>query len=325
MALQYQTGTPSSVEDLIDKLQTFAAANNFTVDDYDAVNNECTIHESNMYVHFGWFSATDLNICQSLGYSVAAAIDAMPDDSGNGSSSSGTGRRVNFESAGPWTAYHFFCEDGASGDPMYIHVVVEVSSGVFRHFGFGTIEKVNDWVGGEYAYGHLWGQSVSQIDNPASTSGHTLMLDAITTQNADCATMHIEGVDTMTGSQKWGVFTSATLGVDDAGEARVRLLGGGRNGLYLYQMRHIHNSNLNAYVPIIPIPVVYVDTTPSPDTWCWLGQMSNVGVVNMHNMSAGDEFTLGGETWKVFPWVRKQFLQDDTEESWNAGYAYRKS
>ena len=332
MALQYETGTPSTVEDLIDKLQTFAAANNWTVDDYDSVNDECTIHEGTMYVHFGWdATGEELNICHSLGYTGGNAIDAMPDDSGNGSATIGSERHVNFTDgagsaqAGPFTAYHFFLEDGAGGDPMYIHCIVEVVSGVYRHFGFGTIEKINDWTGGEYVYAHFWNQTANNIDNPTSVS-HTCGLDAGTGTSLYDATLHLEDIGAQTTiTDKWGIFRGSTPGTDTAGEDRVLLLGGARDGLWLRFLRHIQNSNLNAYVPITPIPVIYRDTSTTPDTWIWLGQQAGIGVVNMENFSSGDEITLGGETWIVFPWVRKQYLEDNTEESWNAGYAYRKS
>jgi hypothetical protein len=325
MALQFETGTPSSVEDLVNKLQTFAAAHNFTVDNYDATNDECTIHESNMYVHFGWDgTGTDLNICQSLGYTPATAIDVMPNDSGNGSATIGIERRVEFLAAGPWTSYEFYCEDGAGGDPMYIHVVVQISAGIYRHFGFGTIDKINDWTGGEYAYGHIWEQGATNIDSPASVS-HVFVLDGTSSPSLSNATMHMEGIGLQGGSEKWGVFGASVTGTDTAGQTRRVLFGGSRDGLWLRFMRHIHNSNLNSYIPIIPIPVVYRDTGTAPDTWIWLGQQPNVGIVNMNNLSAGDTITLGGETWVVYPWARKQHLLANTEESWNAGIVYRKS
>ena len=48
-------------------------------------------------------------------------------------------------------------------------------------------------------------------------------------------------------------------------------------------------------------------------------------ILNIRNLSPGDEITIGAGTWKVFPWIRKQFNQDGVnEESWNAGVAYKK-
>lgn len=331
MALQYETGTPSSVEDLVDKLQTFAGSNGWTVDEYDDVANRCSLHESNMYVHFAWDATNEdaIAIYQSLGYNGLDDIDDQPDDSGSGDYAPSTidsGRRVDFNQSGPFTAYHFFAEDGASGDPMYIHVVVEVSSGIFRHFGFGTIEKVNDWTGGEYAYGHVWSQAAFATDAPSSTS-HAFGLDSEkSSPSSEAATLHMEGVADQGGSEKWGAFfASSSTGNDTAGETRRQLYGGGRGGGYIRQLGHIRGSADSAYTPILPIPVMYHDTSQTPDKWIYLGQQPNVGFVNIANFEAGDEITLGGETWVVFPWVRKQYLKNDTQESWNAGVAYRKS
>jgi hypothetical protein len=278
-----------------------------------------------MYVSFAWDNTDQdqLAIYQSLGYTGGNDIDAHPDDSGNGDSTPATvnsERRVNFESTGPYTAYYFFASDDA---PYYCHVVVEVTSGVFRHFGFGTIIKVNDWTGGEYAYGHIWNQSTGAIDVPGSTQ-HSVGLDSNASNNADGATMHIEGVGNQGVNEKWGTFSSSSSGTDTAGENRALLFGGMRGGWWARYVSVLRPSTLNAFVPISPVPVFYRDASTTPDTMMYLGQMRHVGIVNMHNFSPGDEITVGSETWVVFPWVRKQYLEADTEESWNAGYAYRK-
>ena len=42
-------------------------------------------------------------------------------------------------------------------------------------------------------------------------------------------------------------------------------------------------------------------------------------------VAPGDSIFLGGDDeWLVFPWTRKQHLQIETEESWRAGWAYKK-
>jgi hypothetical protein len=42
------------------------------------------------------------------------------------------------------------------------------------------------------------------------------------------------------------------------------------------------------------------------------------------NIDPGQIINIAGDDWYFFPWIRKQFLQNDTEESWNAGVAYRR-
>jgi hypothetical protein len=70
--------------------------------------------------------------------------------------------------------------------------------------------------------------------------------------------------------------------------------------------------------------VTWEDRTVTPEKWVILGEIPDMAIVNMKNLNPGDEIIIGSDTWVVFPWVRKQFLQANTEESWNAGVAYKK-
>jgi hypothetical protein len=219
------------------------------------------------------------------------------------------------------TAYHFFAGEGST---PYIHVVVEVDPGRYRHFGFGNIEKVGDWAGGEYCYGHYWAQGASAIDYPNSTD-HQAGFD--NGPDSNHGTMRLDGADfpNESSSTVWAVITSATfLGNDTAGNPRASVIGGARGGPWSHYLAWIPTSNTNAYKPLIPIGVMYVDQATSPYTYNWLGQQPDVAVVNMKNLSPGDEITIGSDTWMVFPWVKKQYTLGDVEESWNAGWAYKK-
>lgn len=325
--MAYETGTPSSIQDLVQKLFTFLTTIPTTVwtqDQLDTTNKWATIHLGSCYVSFRWDATaqTDLAVYQSLGYT-SGAPHLIATDSGNGDTTVpiDSTRRVNFTAAGPFTKYYFFASDAA---PYYCHVVVEVSSGRFRHFGFGNLDKIGTWTGGEYAYGHFWSQTTVQIDNPA-INGHTMLLDgALGTANL-AATVHLEGVGSMGVNDKWGVCGSGlTPATDRAGNARCALAGGGRAGFWGYVMGWMTTARINAFKPLIPIPLIYVDTSTAPDTWILLGHQPDVMMLNMKHYNAADEVTVGSDTWVVFPWVRKQYLQADTEESWNAGVAYKK-
>ena len=45
---------------------------------------------------------------------------------------------------------------------------------------------------------------------------------------------------------------------------------------------------------------------------------------NIANLDPGQVINIAGDDWYFFPWTRKQFLQNDTEETRNAGVAYRR-
>ena len=323
--MAYETNSASSIQDLVDKLQTFAVANGWTLDEHiDGAVGQATIHRDDCYISFRWDSSpsTDLAIYQSLGWAGSSLPHAMPDDSGNGDTSVpiSTDRRINFVSVGPFTAYHFF----ADTSPYYIHIAVEVDSGRFRHFGFGNLNKLGTWTGGEYCYGHYWGQTVSTVDLPTSTS-HYFGLDGVPSSVSSCATLHVEDWEGQTVDEKWMVLGATTsAGVDRAGEDRLYGSGTSRGGLWAYALSWIPMVRLNAYKPFIPIEVLYRDVTTAPDTWILMGTQPDIALVNMKHFNPGDTITFGGEDWLVFPWVRKQHLLADTEESWNAGVAYRK-
>ncbi len=323
--MSYETGTATGIEDLVDKLFTFATGltTPWTQDALNLTTDQGTMHMNDCFVSFRWDATTrtDLALYQSTAYS-ATVPHLMTGDSGAGStvSPATTERRVNFTSTGPFTAYHFFAADDA---PFYIHAVVEVVPGRFRHFGFGLLVKNGNWRGGEYCYGHFCSQSASYIDLPSSPQ-HAAGLDH--TAVIDMAAMRLNGNDfpNESASTVWAVFSTAAAGNDTAGNPRANVIGGARSGLWGYALGWIPTSVANAYKPLIPIDIIYIDQATTPDTWCWLGHQRDVAIVNMKNLTAGQEITVGADTWKVFPWVRKQYLLTNTEESWNAGWAYRK-
>lgn len=341
--MAYETGTASSQEDLMGKLHTFAVAQgwtsnvNSTTDDWMAVNN------GSVFVQFRWDNATGIAVFQSLAWTgTGTAPGNQSGDSGVGlvdastpyNSTVSSERRIVMGNSAV-TAYHFFTD----GTTQYIHCVVEVSAGIFVNFGFGTIDKIGSWTGGEYAFGHRWAASGSAAsDNPiaegasASNSGHNVLFDWLgggstsADANETGCTMHVEGVTGQPSGSKWGMFLSqgSTLGNDRAGNARFRLRGGVRGGLLLQALGIMPANLLNGAVPLIPISVWFHDESVSPTSIMLLGSAPDVCSIQMRNINPGQEFTVGADTWKVFPLRRKQYLLGDTPESWNAGLAFKK-
>lgn len=64
--MAYETGIPTDQEDFIDKLQTFAVANGWTLDYNDQTRDQAGIHLNNVYVQFAWDDATGIAVYQSL-------------------------------------------------------------------------------------------------------------------------------------------------------------------------------------------------------------------------------------------------------------------
>lgn len=333
-----QTGTATSQEDLITQLFTFATANGFTQSELDLTNNRGTLNRTTggaqLFVHFAWdgSDADNIAMAQSLAFSGPSVnIDAHTNDSGNGTEAASLAdeRRVSGIGNGPFTGYHFFADTTPS---PYCYVILQYASGLYRHFGFGIIDKIGDWTGGEFVCGHVWNDG-GALDDPDSTR-HTLMMDAVHTSQSGNderapGTLHAEGLVDQPGSPgRWlNVGTgfgggSGWNGTDGDAEDRGICVGGFRGGYWTNMFGRVNPSLLNGFIPLIPIPLVYENRTPAPDTHTLLGFMPNVRHVQMANFTPGQSVVVGSDTWVILPGVRKSDVGGGTEESKNMGIAY---
>jgi len=227
----FQTGSATSISDLISQLFTFATGNGWTQDQLSTGTGQAAMHKGNVFVSFRWAtsSPTVLGIYQALGYTGGNQPGQHPNDSGSGAVSGTDGtiateRNVGLLGNGPFPSYSFFL--GAS--PDYIHVAVEAQSTIFRHFGYGNLVKQGDWTGGEYCYGHFFSSN-----NVVDTSA-TILLDGLNSAGSSdkLSTLHIEALPNMNASSKWGTCQgSATLPANDpAANPRYIIQGGYRGG-----------------------------------------------------------------------------------------------
>ena len=322
--MSYETGPVTDHTDFFNKMSTFLAANGWTEDEHDTVNDEFAIHLTSgpsVFVSFRYDNTGNFSIHQALGFTGGNTPGNHTDDSGNGDkvSTITVDRRWNNIGAGPFTAYHFFTDDTS-----YAHIVLEYAPGLYRHMSFGQIVKKGVWTGGEYCGGHVWLTGVSSDDPTAG--GHYVIADSRSTVRDDGMTMHIEGLPgEPSASTKWGNLYSGTDGgVDSAAVAREILVGGMRDSLLHRQVGHLRADPATGVVNLIPLEIWRRLTGPAPDTLMPLGTLPDIRAVNMHFFEPGQEFVIGPDTWKMFPWTRKRFLQDNAEESWNMGIAYKK-
>jgi len=333
--MAFQTGSSTSIANLLAQLSTFLQANGWT-EDFAVAGDPGTIAFSKNQ-NFVSFQYTDSGIA-SGGQGAMAMYQARANDTvdtgdpwlSTGDSGAGIANNIvtqfanglcvnNF--AGPHTAFWFF-ENNAS--PSYVHVVVEVDAGRYRHFGFGEIDKVGDWTGGEYIYGQF---IFPNEDDPKSVfSG----FGADTSRSQGQfqivgATMRIEGFPSEPEpATVWGVFHNGNGDTDRAGNDRWRLAGGHRYPPEFAAMYWIRASEANAFKPMAPISCYARDITPSPDNHWLLGYFADQRLVNIGNIDPGQVISIGGDDWYFFPWVRKRNLQNNTEESRNFGIAYRR-
>ncbi|MCK5318165.1 MAG: hypothetical protein KAJ55_09630 [Anaerolineales bacterium] len=332
--MAFQTGTSTSIENLLTQLSTFLQANGWTQTFFNTITldvGSIGFSKNGIFVSFQYTEATDGG---AMAIYQATAADASPTtepwtatgDSGNGVrnntlSQFDTQRCCN-QFGGPHTAFFFFENDAS---PAYVHIVVEVDAGRYRHFGFGEILKIGDWSGGEYCYGHFWSQPTSQIDNPA-VSQHTFGMDASATGQTLAATMRVDGYpgepDPAT---VWAnIVNNTAITNDTAGNPRWIAVGGWRHSREYAAFSGFEFTLATAYKPLFPIPFELWDPSGTPDLGRRVGFQADVRMCNIANLEPGQIISIAGEDWYFFPWVRKQFLQNNTEESWNGGIAYRR-
>ena len=331
--MAFQTGTSTSIENLLTQLSTFLVANGWTEDFFNTIAldvGSIGFSKNGIFVSMQYTEATDGGTMAM--YQATAADQSPTTDPWTATGDSGNGNQTNTASsfdnsrcvnafAGSHTAYFFFENDAS---PAYCHVVVEVDAGRYRHFGFGEIVKTGDWVGGEYCYGQFIDPQSTRIDLPSSAF-HTVGMDNIGFNVSRNPTMRVDGYpgepDPLT---EWAVLGEVTPGNDSAGNPRWRCWGGWRNSREFSAFHGFQVSLASAYKPLFPCPIELRDTAPAPDLAFRVGAQADVRMCNIANLDPGQVINIAGDDWYFFPWTRKQFLQNNTEESWNAGVAYRR-
>lgn len=318
--MAFETNTAASMSSLITALHTFATANGWTQNELNTGTGRSALSRNNVFVSFRWDTSAPnhLGIYQALGFTVSNDPGTHPNDSGNGAVS-GTDsvlddeRHVNALGNGPFT-YWFFEQD------VYLHVVVEKSADVFRHFGFGTLEKTGDWTGGEYAYGHM-----PQTAGGAIGTDGTLLLDGLfsdltSSNEARAATLHVEGLPNQVASGKWGQVWGADTGSqnDTAGIAKVNIQGGFRGGPTASRFGRYSAGSGSGGIPMYPIETYYQDVANLRAYY--LGRMPDVRGANIRFFSPRQVVNIGGSDWYFFPSQQKGIGTGTV----NQGIAYRR-
>lgn len=225
-----------------------------------------------------------------------------------------------------------------TGD-TYVHVVVEVAVGEFVHFGFGILDKFNDWDGGEYCYGYRYddgGTSNVAIRDDTTTLLDGNAKDDVEDMELQAATMRLEGMTDSPSGGLWAVCmgnqASGSLGNDrqSTPKARIHVSGGFRAGSHATMFGSFGGLITQGLIPTYPIVVYHWDRDISGSSTMSgsiapLGAMKDVRGVSLHNFAARDEVTIGSDDWVIFP-ARKRDDGGDLEDSTGyQGICYKKS
>jgi len=325
--MSYQTGTATDLADLLGKLMTFAVANGWTQDELDLVNGNIAFHRNSIYISGRWFVATPLQLSlhQALAFDgISTEPGDHTDDSGNGYNTNSSHSNGNLDNErcvyniGDGSFTYFFFESD-----YYLHVVVEISTDVFRHMHFGSINKEGDWTGGEYCCGQM--QIVAgpiSTDNTALFDG--LFADTGATDIRRASTIHMEGLPGQDGSGKWGQISgnhSTTPPTDSAGNPKASCQGGFRGGPIARNFGWIPSSASTGMVTMVQIGLWYVDT--GSNLVYLLGYMPDVRFFNIRNFAPKQEITISADTWVLFP-TSKRTQAVEANSTYYSGVAYKK-
>lgn len=332
--MAFDTGSATDLDDLFSTISTFVQSHGWTEDELNTTTGCFALHKNSVYVSFRWDAAGTVNnvsMHQALGYTGGNEPGDHPDDSGNGynATTAHTDALLDNERCirdlgdGPYPSYFIFENDSG---PAYVHVVVEISTDVFRHFGFGELDKFGDWdtaSGGEYVYGHY-----KELSTATATTD-TCLLDGLfsdTTGDDDrrAATVHMEDWPNQAGTSKWGQIwgnrTSADPDATDA-TAKVKVQGGFRSGPVARHFGWLSAGSTSGLIPMYPVGIFY-DDEPN-DFAYFMGWQADVRGINIRFFAPKDTVVIGSDTWYIFPTTQRT-LDNVTERSYYQGIAYKR-
>lgn len=302
MAFNYETGVANTPLDLLTKFRTFVLAHGWgsgvpSVGDF-VLNNP----DAELYIGFD-ATATTLDFRGALGFNAGNAWNDQPNHSGQSF--------VCNMGAGPYTAYHFFVGDEDGFD--YAHIALETSATHYRHLVFGQLIKAGTYDGGFYCDGCA-PNLTTNIINSADAGQHVYVCDANNTLNAQG---HVQA-DFDGKVNNWATLFSSQTQTDTRAVGSCRTLG------FLDPAFAVGVQQWNLRTPMWPLN--YFVNRPSNQR-SPIGRIPHMRFLTIRNFTPGELVTVGGETWMVFPFHRRQTeaVAGSVASSSTYGYAYRRS
>lgn len=302
MAYQEIT-TAATPAEAINAIAVFAAANGWTVERNNLVSTNRTLtlkRAESDYIHLWNTNTSEIRVIGSVGYAAGSTPDTQTDRGVEAIANIGTG---------PYTKMFLFAD---SSPAPHVHVVIEISAGIFRTISLGLLEKAGIYTGGTYYDASRWAGSST------GTSWNS--------QNHACF------------EYNRGPLLSGSIRVDIPADSKVNAWAnspgypfynglaygstGQSSGLgFLTTLAYTRNqAPFSGNVLLAPIQnyIVRVGGLYSP-----IGTFPNVRYLRMDRFTPGEEISIGTDTWKIFPFIRQGVSSDGTTDSpYSAQHAY---
>lgn len=308
--MAYQETTGNSPDDVIAKIATFAAAAGWTVVDniLAGSNRTLVLQKGGDYIQVWNTDTTNIFITGYIGYVAGTAYNLQAGYAGNYAQAN--------VGAGPYTNVFMF---SGSAPSDHVHVVIEMSGGVFRHLSFGMLDKLGTWTGGTYFDAATWVGNSSVSHNTWNSYNRALfdMRGESGTARYGCVRCDIpsDGRASTWAAVRNNASYAAWTGLYGGGG------GGGGEG---YLTSQFYNRNDPPFSGQITLGTIRVEIARVGGFLSVAGTFPNVRYLNMARFSPGQEITVGSDTWKVFPMARKGSGVSSQAYSQNHAYAFKK-
>lgn len=316
--MAYENGTATGVNDLLVKLSTFLTTQGWTInrDATEGSGRWLSVQKgADLFLNFLSDPATTgttnpgpwIHLRGATGYDGGSAYASQPGVQPSHTSSN--------KMTGAFTNYWFF-----EGDD-YIHIVVEIEAGRFRHIQGGTLEKSCTFTGGTYTMGTALLYSVNTPSNPetmsnvfpwSSVSSSSVPKNFIYANAGDGVQWHSSyQSDTYRHCGMWREINSAS------GSEPYRVG-------YLRRMLQATPSAVNG-LPVLQAPRALIKK--ANNLYANLGTPKDLRLVSMRNNTPASTLTIGSDEWMLFPWVLRSDTTGGvaTDQSGYYGLAYRKN
>lgn len=331
--MAYQTGTSTGANDLLDKLRLFAIAQGWTANRWVAAGSgqELCLSKGSAYFNLRSYqnetvflrgsnntNKYGIAINGSDSYASGDAWDRQPGYPIRTGGTAGSDQCSSYmpfvTSQGPFVAYHLFAPDSKT-----IYLELEITTGCFLRLGFGSLDLFNSGSagGGRFFYATTGDASLtsaattntwlgSEIDNGSYAQEEVPFrgadYNAMFGQVASFVRAAFDSFDNWCSSQRTG-STAVTPQSCQGGGVHDKILRDSSpnpmNGIGILTPNIVSVNRANEYLH----PV---------------GMIPGIRFMDMTNYLPGDEFTIGTDTWKVFPWYNKG------GRSFQRGIAYKK-
>ena len=322
--MAYETGAASSVTDLLDKLRVFATANGWTQNFFGARTSgsgqALQLTKGTQYVTFIADTGAGSPTTDPGPFFGCYSHDVYSAGNGTENQAGGSGKAFANAMSGPFVAYHFI--SGAERGCDYLYVVVEVSSGVFKHAGVGKLVSLGAMTTGMFCHASRWSYSTGSntISTPLSPQ-HSIPFDSLDSGSLGAGRGTYIRADSDSISPRWydsygngGYGTRFGGGVRSSGSSSP----GDKRGT-LASLALAGASALTGRTVLMPA-WVYGERTANLSSP--LGYPPHLRWVMLDYLQPGDVLTIGTDQWKVFPVIRKNGGTGQVN-SGNYGYAYK--